>query len=137
MWRARSAADAGGVTGNDDMAAIMPHALSPLPDRNLAREPAIEESANRGAGVRGPSRDTPEIGSLRLGCAHPCAQTVPRGPSHTDATRCARRRARLDESRQTSTGGVALARTDRDRRTAGAGEFDRHGNERAAAIALH
>ena len=24
------------------------------------------------------SRDTPEIASLRLGCAHPCAQTVPR-----------------------------------------------------------
>ena len=29
--------------------------------------------------VEGPSRDTPEIASLRLVCAHPCAQTVPRG----------------------------------------------------------
>ena len=29
--------------------------------------------------AEGPSRDTPEIASLRLGCAHPCAQTVPQG----------------------------------------------------------
>ena len=29
--------------------------------------------------AEGPSRDTPEIASLRLGCAHLCAQTVPRG----------------------------------------------------------
>ena len=29
--------------------------------------------------AEGPSLDTPEIASLRLGCAHPCAQTVQRG----------------------------------------------------------
>src|SRR6185369_12458362 len=28
--------------------------------------------------AEGLSRDTPEIASLRLVCAHPCAQTVPR-----------------------------------------------------------
>ena len=46
------------------------------------RTPAFVAGANRGAGVRGPSRDTPEIASLRLGCAHPCAQTLPRGGPH-------------------------------------------------------
>ena len=30
--------------------------------------------------TRQPAWDTPEIASLRLGCAHPCAQTVPGGP---------------------------------------------------------
>jgi len=35
--------------------------------------------ARGGAHVERPFRDTPEIGSLRLGCAHPCAQTVPEG----------------------------------------------------------
>ena len=37
-------------------------------------------SFQRGAFARaeGLPRDTPEIASLRLGCAHPCAQTVPR-----------------------------------------------------------
>jgi hypothetical protein len=36
--------------------------------------------------VEGPSRDTPEIGSLRLVRAHPCAQTVPRGALDTGLT---------------------------------------------------
>ena len=35
--------------------------------------------------VEGPSRDTPEIASLRLDCAHPCAQTVPRGALDTES----------------------------------------------------
>ena len=35
--------------------------------------------------VEGPSRDTPEIASLRLDRAHPCAQTVPRGALDTES----------------------------------------------------
>ena len=35
--------------------------------------------------VEAPSRDTPEIASLRLVCAHPCAQTVPRGGLDTES----------------------------------------------------
>src|SRR5690242_4422734 len=52
-----------------------------------ARETAIGDIAGDADAREHPSRDTPEIGSLRLGCAHPCAQTVPRGTlSHISIT---------------------------------------------------
>jgi len=41
--------------------------------------------------AEGLSRDTPEIASLRLVCAHPCAQTVPRkalGRRHATDAAC-------------------------------------------------
>src|SRR5262245_56711108 len=46
---------------------------------------AFDRSAGgAGSAVDGPWRDTPEIGSLRLVVAHPCAPTVPRGAIDID-----------------------------------------------------
>jgi len=58
--------------------------------------------------VQRPSRDTPEIASLRLVCAHPCAQTVPRGPLHTN--RSDERNVALRFSGVARTCGIARAR---------------------------
>src|SRR5690349_7795957 len=46
----------------------------------LAADPSFPSRRHCGALVEGSSRDTPEIASLRLVCARPCAQTVPGRP---------------------------------------------------------
>ncbi len=55
----------------------------PTTGSRSATPPYFDERASAAPSVQGPSRDTPEIASLRLVCAHPCAQTVPRGALHT------------------------------------------------------